>query len=144
MKKLALITLALALTFTACSDSSGEPETNDGSDLIGKWRLDYFTPYTEDGETISIEECDKESIYEYTSNGEYKYEYVLNLENSECSVDGQRTTNYTVVGNTITNVDGDVTTIVTYTISNDELTITYEDGTIDRLLKTTDPYFSEL
>lgn len=147
MKKLLPILLALTFCFFSCGDddSSSEDSSFDSSALIGKWRLDYYTPFTEDGITYNIEECEKESIYEYTEDGKYIYEHVLTIEgeNPYCAVDGEGISNYSVDGNKITIIDGDDTTIVTFSITGDELTITYEDDSIDRYIKTTDPFFSE-
>ena len=121
-------------------------EPSESSALIGKWRLDFYTPFTENGVTYSIEECEKESIYEYKEDGTLTYEYVLDIEdgNGTCGVDDDDTYNYTVDGNKLIVEDDQETTTVTFSISEDELTLTYENGDIERYLKTTDPFFSEL
>ena len=153
MKKLLLIALTSVFCLSSCSDDDSSDEnpseenpSTDTNALIGKWRLNFYTPITEDGITYSIEECEKESIYEYKEDGTYDYEYVLDIEdgNGTCAVDGKGTSNYTVDGNKIIiENDGDITT-VNFSISEDELTLTYENGDIDIYTKTTDPLFSEL
>ena len=136
--------------FTKTTDPLfSETETIDSpesSALIGKWRLDFFTPFTEDGITHSIQECEKESIYEYTEDGIYAYEYVLNIEdgNGTCGVDDEGISNYTVNGNKLIIEDDRETTTTTFSISEGVLTLIYENGEIDKYIKTTDPFFSEL
>ena len=150
MKKLLLIAFTSVLCLSSCSsDDSSNDEmitSTDASALIGKWRLDFYTPITEGGVTYSIEECEKESIYEYKEDGTLTYEYVLDIENGNgtCGVDDDDTYNYTVDGNKLIVEDDQETTTVIFSISEDELTLTYENGEIDRYIKTTDPFFSEL
>ncbi|MEW7289029.1 lipocalin family protein [Aquimarina sp. 2304DJ70-9] len=131
MKKFGFIILFIAATFTSCSgdDDNVVPQNENPqstSKLIGKWGQISFT---QQGEAMTITDCEKKSTIEFTSESYTDIGYAP--VNTDCQIDYQDMGTWKEEGTTLTLTyieEGEtIIEATTFTIADDVFTIRYDD-----------------
>jgi hypothetical protein len=101
MKKIILCLLACTLIFTSCNDDDNDDTSTNQANILGNWQL---SSETSNGEATTLTDCELQDFLLFESNGNLTntYKYGDNCEITE-------------------------TTILTYSISGNNMTLNFED-----------------
>ncbi len=109
MKKLSLFILLIAATLTSCGSDDDSPGTTEAN-LIGKWQ---WTAASENGVAETLDQCDLQDTIEFQTGGT-----AVSIFFNSTNTNGQITC-------------GDAQTEnITWSLSGDQLSLTYTEGTI--------------
>ncbi|MCB7480792.1 lipocalin family protein [Christiangramia sediminis] len=91
MKKFLILLLSITL-FTACSDD--DSDTNDGTEIVGKWFLESLRPVGGDN---TLNSCNQDSYIEFNSDGTGSSEFFEETETG-CESEGVDSGNWSYNG----------------------------------------------
>jgi len=129
MKKLFKMALvAVAIFVTSCGKSDDKTNNQTNNSLVGSWIIESET---ENGVEKVLDECEKKNTYTFTADNKYSLvSYDINPTNNQCK-ENQEEGTYTITGKQIVLTEkGDrigEADEATFSITNNKLTLTFED-----------------
>ena len=129
MKKLFKMALvAVAIFVTSCGKSDDKTNNQTNNSLVGSWIIESET---ENGVEKVLDECEKKNTYTFTADNKYSLvSYDKNPANNQCKENLEEGT-YTITGKQIVLTEkGDrigEADEATFSITNNKLTLTFED-----------------
>nr|WP_315001856.1 lipocalin family protein [uncultured Capnocytophaga sp.] len=125
--KMALVAVAIFVTSCGKSDDQTNNQTNNNN-LVGSWIIESET---ENGIAKVLNECEKKNTYTFTTDNKYSLvSYDINPTNNQCK-ESQEEGTYTITGKQIVLTEkGDrigEADEATFSITNNKLTLTFED-----------------
>ena len=126
--KMAFIAVAIFVTSCGKSDEQTNNQTNNNNNLVGSWIIESET---ENGIAKVLNECEKKNTYTFTTDNKYSLvSYDKNPTNNQCKENLEEGT-YTITGKQIVLTEkGDrigEADEATFSITNNKLTLTFED-----------------
>ena len=126
--KMAFIAVAIFVTSCGKSDEQTNNQTNNNNNLVGSWIIESET---ENGIAKVLNECEKKNTYTFTTDNKYSLvSYDKNPANNQCKENLEEGT-YTITGKQIVLTEkGDrigEADEATFSITNNKLTLTFED-----------------
>ena len=124
---MALVAVAIFVTSCGKSDDQTNNQTNNNN-LVGSWIIESET---ENGIAKVLNECEKKNTYTFTTDNKYSLvSYDINPTNNQCK-ESQEEGTYTITGKQIVLTEkGDrigEADEATFSITNNKLTLTFED-----------------
>jgi len=129
MKKLFKMALvAVAIFVTSCGKSHDKTNNQTNNSLVGSWIIESET---ENGVEKVLDECEKKNTYTFTADNKYSLvSYDINPTSNQCK-ESQEEGTYTITGKQIVLTEkGDrigEADEATFSITNNKLTLTFED-----------------
>ena len=120
--------IAVAIFVTSCGKSDDKTNNQTNNSLVGSWIIESET---ENGVEKVLDECEKKNTYTFTADNKYSLvSYDKNPANNQCKENLEEGT-YTITGKQIVLTEkGDrigEADEATFSITNNKLTLTFED-----------------
>ena len=120
--------IAAAIFVTSCGKSDDKTNNQTNNSLVGSWIIESET---ENGIAKVLNECEKKNTYTFTADNKYSLvSYDKNPANNQCKENLEEGT-YTITGKQIVLTEkGDrigEADEATFSITNNKLTLTFED-----------------
>ena len=120
--------VAVAIFVTSCGKSDDKTNNQTNNSLVGSWIIESET---ENGIAKVLNECEKKNTYTFTTDNKYSLvSYDKNPTNNQCKENLEEGT-YTITGKQIVLTEkGDrigEADEATFSITNNKLTLTFED-----------------
>ena len=120
--------IAAAFFVTSCGKSDDKTNNQTNNSLVGSWIIESET---ENGVEKVLDECEKKNTYTFTADNKYSLvSYDINPTNNQCK-ESQEEGTYTITGKQIVLTEkGDrigEADEATFSITNNKLTLTFED-----------------